>query len=423
MAAKQLERIRMPPRDEFFRDYVYPHRPVIITNLFEGDSIRQVTTLEEATEAFGGALLPLRREYTSAPMGETPTRVMSFGDYWKMVRAEPSTSWMCTEAEVPARVLSLFTLPEVCKAPPHPPEEILSLPRRCGDHDLLLNVFVGNRGNVAHLHYDGDQREVFLHQVFGTKEVVLFPPNKGVGLEPLTSLVWSGVSLQSMTSAQRMEFIEANGGYCGTLYPGQTVYMPMLIWHFLEYTQDAMSFNIRFGRNRYSRFLSVDHFHRDYYIQNMGIHFRDQTLGNGRYTDAFDEIVAEYVRPAESRRAKISRIRELYRRLCRSHCPEARIDEYCPPEKESAELDKIVKFVDNTMRYASPEVIAKSRPVGPISSDQLRHIDQAAKKHGYDDRLLRKLMLNRVGKVDPRSLSRAEASQFLSYLGSPGAAH
>jgi lysine-specific demethylase 8 len=421
MSGKQLERIRMPERDVFFREFVYPQRPVIITDLFEGEPIRQITTLREASEAFGSASLPIRPEYTSA--SSAPARIMSFDDYWRLVRTEPSTAWLCAEAEVPARVLSLFTLPDACRAAAAPPDEILSLPRKYGDHDLLLNAFAANRGNFAHLHYDGDQREVLLYQVFGMKEVILFAPDRGIGLEPLNSLVFSGVSLQSMSPAERMAFVDENEGYWGLLHPGDTVYMPMLFWHFLEYAEDAMSFNLRFGRNRYNRFLCVDQFHRDYYIQNVAINFRDESLCASRYADMFEEIVAEYVRPESSLVEKVRRMRDLFRRLCRFHCPQARTDEYCPPEREPAELEKIMAFTQNTMRYADPATIARSRPAGPISSQQLRHIEQATKKHGYADTLLRKLLLNRVGKTSLQSLTRAEASQFIGYLGSPAAAH
>jgi Cupin-like domain len=246
---REIERIPMPAREVFLRDYVHAHRPAIITNLFEGEAIRQVTALSDAMEAFGSALLPVRPEYTSS----TPAaaiQTLSFNQYWRLVRAEPSTSLMCTEAEIPARLLSQFTLPQACKAESSPAEEILALPRKYGDHDLLLNAFVGNRGNVAHLHYDGDQREVLLYQVFGIKEVILFAPDRGIHLQPLNSLTFSGLSLQAMSLAERISFARDHGGYWGELRPGDAVYIPALFWHFLNYSEDSMSFNIRFGRNR-----------------------------------------------------------------------------------------------------------------------------------------------------------------------------
>ena len=47
------------------------------------------------------------------------------------------------------------------------------------------NVFIAGRGNKAHIHYDGDQRQVLLYQVFGRKEVILLPPASGAPFKPL----------------------------------------------------------------------------------------------------------------------------------------------------------------------------------------------------------------------------------------------
>ena len=66
-----------------------------------------------------------------------------------------------------------------------PDEEIFGLPRKYGDFDLVTAIFIANQGNVGHLHFDGDQREVFLHQVYGRKRVVLFQPASAIHLRTL----------------------------------------------------------------------------------------------------------------------------------------------------------------------------------------------------------------------------------------------
>jgi hypothetical protein len=116
-------------------------------------------------------------------------------------------------------------------------------------------------------------------------------------------------------------------------------------------------------------------------------------------------------------------MRELFKRWCSSLCPDARTDEYCPAEQEGAELAKVVAFVQNTMRYADAATIARSRPVGPATGEQLRHIRDLAAKHRYTDALLNKLLFNRLGKDHLQALTRAEASQFLTYLRSPCAVY
>ena len=49
-------------------------------------------------------------------------------------------------------------------------------PRSTATSTWSSAIFLANAGNVGHLHFDGDQRDVILHQVYGRKRVVLFPP-------------------------------------------------------------------------------------------------------------------------------------------------------------------------------------------------------------------------------------------------------
>jgi hypothetical protein len=50
MPPKEILQARMPGPDEFFRRYVFRRRPVVITDLFEGQEISRMATLEDAAE-------------------------------------------------------------------------------------------------------------------------------------------------------------------------------------------------------------------------------------------------------------------------------------------------------------------------------------------------------------------------------------
>ena len=103
---------------------------------------------------------------------------MSLRDYVDFSRSNPSTRLCCTEYDTPARVLTSFELPDICRVN-GAGEEILGLPRKYGDFDLVTAIFLANEGNVGHLHFDGDQRDVLLYQVYGRKRVVLVPAGGG----------------------------------------------------------------------------------------------------------------------------------------------------------------------------------------------------------------------------------------------------
>jgi hypothetical protein len=424
MAARALERISMPDDATFVHEYLYRRRPVIITDLFKNDDIARVRSLEDARRAFGSSTFKIGPEYTAAASKgkRSSEQAMTFDAYWNLVQRDRDTDLVCTEYEIPPRVMTAFTLPEVCRAKACDRDEILSLPLRCGDHDLLANVFMANRGNCAHLHYDGDHRHVLLYQVFGRKQVILFQPRSGIHLKPLDSLIgFSGVSLEKMSEEEKMRCVDEGDGYYGTLHPGETIYMPALIWHYLEYTDDAMSFNIRFGRNRYGRFLCVDNFHRDYYMQNFGAGLVDPSAAESIYKDGMERVVDEFLRPAPLL-TKVKAMRSLLRELCDSICPEARTGEYCPPNHESVELERIMSDIGARMSYQSPDTVARLRPSGPVSTAQRRHLQENASRHGYSPAVLRRLLFNRVGKTEIESLTQAEAAQFMSYMRSPGAA-
>lgn len=424
MAIQEIERIRMPDNETFFRQYICTRTPVIITDLFAGQPIREIRTLSDAQRAFGGVKLKVQTEYAAAATTRSNVeQSVTFNEYWNFVRANPSTDMLCTEHEIPARVLALFDLPSACRARDVSEQEVLGMPRTFGDHDLLSNVFIANRGNRAHLHYDGDHRQVILYQVFGRKEVFLFQPTSGINLKALDGgCGFSGVFLEHLSAQEKLELADRANGYHATIHPGDAIYMPMLIWHYLEYVDDSMSFNIRFGRNRLGRFFCIDNFHRDYYIQNFAAKLADRARCETQYRDELADVIAAYRKPASSMREKVAAMRTHFRGLCERTCAESQPQEYCPTERESAEIDKIVADIGHTLRYADPAAAAVMRPTGPMSPTQRRQLEETAVLRGYTPQVLQRLLFNRVGKRAVDQLTKAEAAQFMAYMRAPGAA-
>jgi lysine-specific demethylase 8 len=429
MAIREIPRTSMTGRDDFLRTYVYRREPVVLTDLFAGQEVAGITTVDDAVGAWGDVNLVVQEEYTSAEgkaAPATPT-VMPLRDYVGFARANPTTRLCCTEYETPARILAAFELPEICRVT-HAGKEILGLPKKYGDFDLVTAVFLANAGNVGHLHFDGDQRDVLLHQVYGRKRVVLFPPSAAKHLRtldgPYSRPSLAGIYLENMTFDEKLAWIEEIGGYHAVLEPGETVYIPMLMWHHLEYVDDAMSFNYRFGRTRYGRFLAVDNFHRDPYIQNVSA----KMVGPDEVLDGFaatvDEIAASYLQPAADVRDKIRDMRALFRRLCAQISPEADPEGLCPPEREEEQVTRIAEGNDmkGGLKYADPAVIARTRPTGPIDSRQKEMVEAGVSRLAYSSQTMSTILRNRLGKDDLDQLSKAEAAQLLAFLASPGAA-
>ncbi len=206
------------------------------------------------------------------------------------------------------------------------------------------------------------------------------------------------------------------------LEPGETIFIPMLMWHHLEYMDDAMSFNYRFGRTRYGRFLSVDNFHRDPYIQNVSAKLVGSDEALRDFKPMVDEIVGAYVRQAPEIHVKIREMRALFRRLCGQVAPEADPDALCPPEREDEQVTRIAEGNDmkGGLKYEDPAVISRTRPIGPIDSRQRELVESGARRAGYSGETMRRILRNRLGKDDLDELTKAEAAQLLAYLASPG---
>jgi lysine-specific demethylase 8 len=429
MAALEIPRTTMPSQEDFLREYAYQREPVVITDLFEGQEISQITTVQDAVSAWGEVKLVVQEEYTSAEgnaAAPEPT-AMSLRDYVEFSRSNPETRLCCTEYETPARVLASFELPEICRIT-HPGEEILGLPKKYGDYDLVTAIFLANAGNVGHLHFDGDQRDVLLHQVYGRKRVVLFPPAAAKHLRtldgPYSRPSLAGLYLEDMSLEEKLGWVEQAGGYHTVLEPGESIYIPMLMWHHLEYMDDAMSFNYRFGRTRFGRFLSVDNFHRDPYIQNVAAKMvgSDDVLGS--FEPVVDEVAAAYVQPATDLRHKVRDMRALFRRLCVDISPEADPEGLCPPEREEEQVTRIAEGNDmkGGLKYEDPALIARTRPTGQIDARQKEMAENGVQRAGYSDEMMRTILRNRLGKDEIDQLTKAEAAQLVAYLASPGAA-
>jgi Cupin-like domain len=429
MAVRQIPRTEMPSHEEFLREYAFQREPVVLTNLFEGQEISRISTIEDAVEAWSDVKLMVQEEYTSAEGRAAPPEpsVMTLREYVEFARANPTTRLCCTEYDTPARVLASFELPEICRVNGQG-EEILGLPRKYGDFDLVTAIFLANATNVGHLHFDGDQRDVLLHQVYGRKRVVLFPPAAAVHLRtldgPYSRPSLAGVYLEDMELDEKLSWVERAGGYQTVLEPGETIYIPMLMWHHLEYMDDAMSFNYRFGRTRYGRFLSVDNFHRDPFIQNVSAKMVGPEDMLRTFEPVVDEIAAEYVRPASDVRHKVRDMRALFRRLCADIAPEADPESLCPPEREEEQVTRIAEGNDmrGGLKYEDPALIARTRPTGKIAPRQNELIAEGARRCGYSPDVLRTILHNRLGKSDLDQLDKAEAAQTVAYLASPGAA-
>jgi len=278
-------------------------RPVILTEAFAAPPSEELgATRQEVMARLGDVRLPFRPEYGALlltclrhgppPEGAPDAVEASLAEYWQMVQGDPETPVMCAEEATPEAVAAKVGWPRAAR----------------GDSDAKSTVFVGNAGNVAPIHFDGDCRHVLLHQLFGRKLVVMLPVGAAEALRPVVN--FSTLLLRGIDPAERQAMVRALGGWECVLMPGETVLMPALIWHGVVYLDDGMSVNFRIGRHRKHRFIS-EHLHLDERVQAFAAATLEPAsveLG-GAQAESWRRLVTSWAEPAPTPYAKYQAMR------------------------------------------------------------------------------------------------------------------
>lgn len=245
-----IERIASADGVELVRDRMRSHTPVVITDLQRGTGMASITSEQGVIDALGDVVIQVQQNYTS-PLSTDPKATRSGGlsqkvrnpieemplrDYLDHVRRNPRTDLLCVEYRTPDAVLDRLRVPDLCRAASGEP--------------LVTFMFVANQGNYAHLHFDGDFRNVLLYQVFGRKRVVMVPLSAQDRIAP--SMNFSKLLLQNLGTEEKLHLFRYLGAYDTILRPGETILFPPSIWHYVEYLDTGMSVNFRFGRDPFA---------------------------------------------------------------------------------------------------------------------------------------------------------------------------
>ncbi|NLU63562.1 hypothetical protein HCA61_14990 [Rhodococcus sp. HNM0563] len=310
------------PGRAVFQEYVDSATPVIIQNGRNSEPIANVLTEQDAIDTFGDLLIQVQRNYTS-PLSRVKSgnRIqnglsqkvrndifeMPLAEYFAHIRKTPDTDLLCVEYHTPKPVADMIGVPEYC--------------RSSGSGEPLVSfMFVANKGNYAHLHFDGDFRNVLLYQVFGRKRVVMVPLSATEKISP--AMNFSKVLIQNMAPEEKLDFFRYLGAYDAIINPGDMVYFPPSIWHYIEYVDNGMSLNFRFGRDEIAQKL-VDANRVPFYpelhqlIDEIRVHQpAERSRIAGVIWNEIDPVLrSKYESSIERHRA----VQDLYRRLLQEH--------------------------------------------------------------------------------------------------------
>ncbi len=346
-----IDRIAAPAPLEFRRQYVAEQRPVVVTDLFNGEPIRELMTAAAACDVLGDMRLKTRPNYLNALFGNhagsrgsaDEVREETLSEYVGSAQQPGGCDRLCVEFRTPDVLRSLFRTPSLAD----------------GDsQDLLSLLFVAGARNVAHMHFDTDHRQVFLYQVFGRKRVIIVSPRQAKKLMPISGT--SLLTLAQWPEEEKQRFCRYVDAYDTVLEPGEAIFIPALAWHYVEYVDLAMSFSIRFGRNAYGRYLA-DNVFPDMFVQNVGCKYlgdtHDSTISQ-RFNHIKEVVERDYPDAAARHGAVSACFKQLYSELCVDSIQHP----YCAGPFERAELGLALQYYSQRER----------RVAGTATADQWR---------------------------------------------------
>lgn len=227
------------PYRNFVREYLFPHRPVLIPGAVPQWQALTRWTPEYFKQRFGDRLLKLDKEYRVADLADLIA---------------------CSDTDCPAPYLHAqhlkHTFPELL-------DDIAPLPQylfpqwlddyyvpanvraRLNDHSSAEIFFGGKSAGFPFLHYDDLHYHAFSFQIFGQKRFYLYPPDQTPNVYPFPDKPnFSQVrdverpdleSFPRFADARPMTFI---------IEPGELLFVPCGWWHATKMLSPSISISI-----------------------------------------------------------------------------------------------------------------------------------------------------------------------------------
>ncbi len=258
---ESVPRYGLPAPADFWADYVAPQRPAIFSGLFLDQPIRALQSRADVLAHLGDMCLQFKGEYVEFFLDQVHGRAadpligqtMRFADYCAHVDRHPETAGWMGQEQIPDALRARFELPPHC-----------TLADGSADPQVVIHTFIGHPGKSASLHIDTDYKQVLIYEIYGRKRVYLVPASSCLPLR--TAGFVSRLDFERLDEQQKVALVTRLGGCCATLYPGDALFLPFSYYHHFTYLDDAMSINIRFGRNRHHEVFTR------YMVPHWGLH-------------------------------------------------------------------------------------------------------------------------------------------------------
>ena len=237
----EIDRNSAHDRERFEREYLYPLKPVILTDAISHWAALGKWTPQFFKSNYGSLVVEVDAE--SFALGDLIDRVEASTDDRPApyLRNQALADW---PLELSGDV---FPMPE-CTQPNwlesrfFPSGKSLSSPE----------VYIGGPGaRFPTLHYDGLHTHAFLMQLYGDKEYIALPPDQARFLYPRDGLAGNRSQIADLLEPNLEQFplAEQAKGVRFQLHPGETLFVPSGWWHTARILSPSVTVSIN-GVNR-----------------------------------------------------------------------------------------------------------------------------------------------------------------------------
>ncbi|PTM06400.1 MAG: hypothetical protein DA405_00235 [Bacteroidetes bacterium] len=220
--------------EDFYQRYVKTLTPVKLTNYAKDWPALQKWTYSHLKEIAGKHKVKLHgawQDHEPTQIEMPAVKEVAFSEYLDILEKD-------TPSDLRIFLFNLF------KLEPSLLEDFTFPPIMEGYLEDYPYLFFGAAGSDVRLHYDIDLSNVFITQFGGTKRITLFDQSQTKYLYKLPFTTHSAADIRA-ADYEKYPALKLAEGWQTELKPGETLFMPAGIWHYIEYLGGSFSLSLR----------------------------------------------------------------------------------------------------------------------------------------------------------------------------------
>ncbi|MCY1505078.1 Cupin-like domain protein [compost metagenome] len=221
--------------EDFKKNYIDPRRPLVIKGLTKDWPAREKWSLDFLKQLAGDFEVPLydnSKADPSKPINAAAAH-MKFRDYVDLIQREPT--------ELRIFLFNLFKkVPDLIND--------IKIPKALmgGFIESMPAMFFGGSNSVTFLHYDIDMPNIFHTHFGGRKHVILFDYKWKDRLYCLPNATYALEDYKvDNPDFEKFPALKGVEGYEVFLEHGDTLFMPIGMWHWMKYIDGSFSLSLR----------------------------------------------------------------------------------------------------------------------------------------------------------------------------------